>query len=74
MTSAQTVAKGPVCAGDWQYIILNVPQKEPLQIVSRGTPDNLTMVTAGTDVCSIPVRTEAPAGIRNAALCPAPGG
>jgi hypothetical protein len=73
-TGRVTVAKGPVCAGDWQYTILNVPRKDPLQIVSRGAPDSLTMVTAGTDVCSIEVRTEAPAGIRNAAFCPAPGG
>jgi hypothetical protein len=72
-TGAVTVAKGPVCAGSWQYTIVNVPGKEPLQIVSRGTPDNLTMVTAGTDVCTIQVRTEAPAGIRNAAFCSEPG-
>lgn len=72
-TGTVTVVKGPLCAGTWQYIILNVPQKEPLQIVSRGTPGDLTLVTAGTDVCSIPVRIEAPPGIRNAALCPAPG-
>lgn len=72
-TGSVTVMKGPLCAGTWQYTIFAVPGKEPLQVVSRGTPDNLTMVTAGTDVCSIPVRTAAPAGIRNAALCPAPG-
>jgi hypothetical protein len=65
--------KGPLCAGTWQYTVFAVPNKEPLQVVSRGEPDSLTMVTAGTDICSIRVRTEAPAGIRNAALCPAPG-
>jgi hypothetical protein len=68
-----SVTKGPLCAGSWQYTVFAVPNKEPLQVVSRGTPDHLRMVTAGTDICSIPVRTEAPAGIRNAALCPAPG-
>jgi hypothetical protein len=72
-TGSVTVAKGPLCAGSWQYTIFSVPGKEPLQVVSRGAPGDLTMVTAGTDVCSIPVRTAAPAGIRNAALCPAPG-
>jgi hypothetical protein len=68
-----SVTRGPLCAGSWQYTVFAVPNKEPLQVVSRGTPDHLRMVTAGTDVCSIPVRTEAPAGIRNAALCPAAG-
>ncbi len=68
-----SVMKGPLCAGSWQYTVFAVPNKEPLLVVSRGTPDHLRMVTAGTDICSIPVRTEAPAGIRNAALCPAPG-
>jgi hypothetical protein len=72
-TGSVTVAKGPLCSGTWQYTVFAVPGKEPLQVVSRGNPDSLTMVTAGTDVCSIPVRTAAPAGIRNAALCPAPG-
>lgn len=68
-----SVMTGPLCAGSWQYTVFAVPNKEPLQVVSRGTPDRLRMVTAGTDICSIEVRTEAPPGIRNAALCPAPG-
>jgi hypothetical protein len=72
-TGSVTVVKGPLCAGSWQYTIFSVPQKEPLQVVSRGTPGNLTLVTAGTDICSIEVRTAGPVGIRNAALCPATG-
>jgi hypothetical protein len=72
-TGSVSVAKGPLCAGSWQYTIFSVPSKEPLQVVSRGTPGNLKMVTAGTDICSIEVRIEAPPGIRNAALCPVAG-
>lgn len=68
-----TVTAGPLCAGSWQYTELSVPDQEPLLVVSRGAPGDLTLVTAGTNVCSIPVRTGAPVGIRDAALCPAPG-
>jgi hypothetical protein len=53
--------------------VLAVPNHDPLAVVTKGTPGQLTLVTAGTDVCSIPVRTGAPAGILNAALCPPPG-
>ncbi|MFK3982506.1 hypothetical protein ACI2K4_19280 [Micromonospora sp. NPDC050397] len=72
-------APGPLCAGDWQYTVLQVTGREPLQVVSRGPATSLTLVTAGTDVCSIPVRTAAPAGIRTAAcesppMVPPPGG
>jgi hypothetical protein len=62
-----TVEKPPVCAGSWQYTVLQVPGHEPLQVVSKGKPGSLTLVTAGTDVCSIPVRTGAPPGIRTLA-------
>lgn len=72
-TATVTELKEPLCAGSWQYTILSVPEREPLQVVTRGTPGRLAMVTAGTNVCSIAVRTSAPAGIRNAALCPPPG-
>jgi len=67
------VTTGPLCAGTWQYTVLAVPNHDPLAVVTKGTPEQLTLVTAGTDVCSIPVRTAAPAGILNAALCPPPG-
>ncbi len=72
-TGTVTVLKGPLCAGSWQYTIFSVPQREPLQVVSRGKPSDLAMVTAGTDICSIEVRTSGPPGIINAALCPPVG-
>jgi hypothetical protein len=66
------VSKGPLCAGTWQYTVFAVPGKEPLQVVSSGAPGNLTLVAAGTDVCSVRVRAAAPTGVRNAAACPPP--
>lgn len=59
-----TVLVRPLCAGTWQYTVVEVPGREPLQVVSSGRPTSLTLVTAGTDVCGIPVRTSAPPGIR----------
>jgi hypothetical protein len=64
-----TVRTGPLCAGSWQYTVVAVAGREPLAAVTRGRPGALRLVTAGTDVCSIPVRTGAPAGIRDAAAC-----
>jgi hypothetical protein len=64
-----TVLTGPLCAGTWQYTVVSVPGREPLAAVTKGRPDALRLVTAGTDVCSIPVRTGAPAGILTAAAC-----
>lgn len=65
-----TVRTGPLCAGTWQYTVVAVAGRDPLVAVTRGRPAALRLVTAGTDVCSIPVRTEAPLGIRYAAACP----
>ncbi|MFC7547082.1 hypothetical protein [Plantactinospora sp. GCM10030261] len=62
-----TVTTGPLCAGEWQYTVVEAAGHEPLQAVSRGRPSALTLVTAGTDVCSIPVRTAAPPGIQTLA-------
>ena len=62
-----TVTVGPLCADGWQYTIVEVPDHEPLEVVSKGRPSALSLVTAGTDVCNIPVRTEAPPGIQSAA-------
>lgn len=59
-----TVAVRPRCAGTWQYTVVEVSGHEPMQVVSTGRPTALTLVTAGTDVCNIRVRTEAPPGIR----------
>jgi hypothetical protein len=68
---AVSVRDRPLCAGTWQYTVIQVPGHEPLQVVSNGPARSLTLVTAGTDVCSIPVRTGAPPGIR-AVACSAP--
>ncbi|HEX6498597.1 MAG TPA: hypothetical protein VF054_06145 [Micromonosporaceae bacterium] len=67
-----TVSVGPLCAGTWQYTILSVSGHEPLQVVTEGPPTGLRLVTAGTDICTIEVRTTAPAGIIGAAHCPPP--
>jgi hypothetical protein len=64
-----SVDTGPLCAGTWQYTVVTVPGREPLAVVTRGRPGALRLVTAGTNVCSIPVRTQAPPGIRSAAAC-----
>ena len=66
----------PQCAGTWQYSVVTVTGRDPLAVVTRGAPTALTLVTAGTNVCTIPVRTSAPPGIRKVA-CEAgfaPGG
>lgn len=62
-----TVQQGPLCAGTWQYTVVTVQGGDPLSAVTKGAPTALTVVTAGTDVCSIPVRTAAPTGIRTVA-------
>ncbi|MET7707134.1 hypothetical protein [Micromonospora sp. NPDC005413] len=58
------VHTGPLCAADWQYTVLEVTGHEELQVVTRGQPTAPTLVTAGTDVCTIEVRATGPAGIR----------
>lgn len=62
--SSATLTKGPLCAGSWHYTVVQIPGREPLQVVTRTETTGLDLVTAGTDVCSIPVRTSAPTGIR----------
>ncbi|MEV0805487.1 hypothetical protein [Micromonospora sp. NPDC050200] len=68
---------GPLCAADWQYTVLAVTGHEELQVVTRTESAALRLVTAGTDVCSIEVRTVAPPGIRtlacDAGTVPVPG-
>lgn len=64
-----TVREGPLCAADWQYTVIAVPDRDPLQVVTSGAPDDLTLVTAGTGVCTVEVRVQAPPGIRNVASC-----
>lgn len=64
-----TVDEGPLCADGWQYTVVVVPDRDPLQVVTTGPADRLDLVTAGTDVCTIEVRVRAPAGIRTVASC-----
>jgi hypothetical protein len=67
------VTTGPLCAGTWQYTVISVSGREPLQVVTKGAPTSLTLVTAGTDVCTVTVRTSAPTGIMTVAHCPPTG-
>jgi hypothetical protein len=66
---APRATTGPLCAGSWQYTILDVPNHDPLQVVTRGNADALTVVTAGTYVCTPEVTGTAPAAIVSAARC-----
>jgi hypothetical protein len=68
-TGTVTVPTGPLCSGSWQYTIVQAPRKEPLLVVTQGAPNALRIVTAGSDVCTITVRTQAPAGLLAAARC-----
>lgn len=64
------VRQGPYCASGWQYAVVQVvvqPEPEPLRVVTRSSGTALTVVTAGTDVCSEPVRAKAPPGIQTLA-------
>jgi hypothetical protein len=60
---------GPLCAGGWQYTVLTESGREPLQVVTQGAPASLVLITAGTDVCTPMVRTQAPAGILAVVHC-----
>lgn len=62
-------AEGPLCSADWQWARIRVPDLDPLQVVTRGEPGDLELVSAGTDVCSVEVRVQAPPGIQGAASC-----
>ncbi|WKU02154.1 hypothetical protein Q2K19_11675 [Micromonospora soli] len=67
------VRTGPLCAGGWQYTVLEVTGHEELQVVTQGKPTALELVTAGTDVCSVEVRAAGPPGIRTLACTGTPG-
>nr|QLK01762.1 hypothetical protein HZU44_28905 [Micromonospora carbonacea] len=71
---AVRVGDGPLCAGGWQYTVLRVTGHEELQVVTRGRPNDLELVTAGTDVCTIEVRVAGPPGIRALACDAVQGG
>ena|SRR5690348_11027501 len=60
---------GPLCSGTWQYTVLAVPDHEPLQVVTKGAPSALRFVTAGTNVCTVDVRAEAPVALLSTANC-----
>lgn len=64
---AATVRTPPLCAGTWQFTVIEVAGHEPLQVVTEGDPTRLRLVTAGTDVCTVQVRAAAPAGVRSLA-------
>jgi hypothetical protein len=64
-----TASTGPLCAGSWQYTVLSIPNREPLQVITRGPVASLKVVTAGTYVCTPTVKAAAPAGIAAAAHC-----
>ncbi|WP_306204859.1 hypothetical protein [Actinoplanes sp. RD1] len=64
------VVDGPFCSGSWQFSVMEIEAEdagdkfEPLAVVTKGQPAALQLVEAGTDVCSLVVQNEAPAGIR----------
>ncbi|MCP2325987.1 hypothetical protein HDA40_004494 [Hamadaea flava] len=69
-----SVTMGPLCSGTWQYTIVQAPGKDALVVVTKAAattaaPAALQIVTAGSDVCTITVRTQAPAGLLAAARC-----
>ncbi len=63
------VTAGPLCSGGWQFTAFTVTGVGPLQVVTRGVPGALVLVTAGTDVCTATVKAQAPAGILTVARC-----
>jgi hypothetical protein len=64
-----TLVEGPLCAGDWQYTVVAMPDLDPLQVVTRRAGGGLELVTAGTDVCTVEVEVQAPPGILATAGC-----
>ena len=67
------VRLGPYCAGSgagsWQLAILGIvgedaDEAEELLMVTTGRPASLTLIAAGTDVCTDRVEDDAPVGIR----------
>jgi hypothetical protein len=64
------VVQGPFCSGQWQFSVMQIAENdaedsdEELSVVTTGRPTALTLIEAGTDVCSVKVQNDAPAGIR----------
>ena len=67
--SGITVKTGPLCAGVWQYTVLTVTGSEPLQVMSKGAPATLSVVTVGTDPCTVEVKATAPPALLSTANC-----
>ena len=63
--NASRAVTGPLCSGDWHYTVVEVPDREPVQVITMGS---LTLMEAGTEVCTPEIRVRAPAGIK-AAVC-----
>ncbi len=63
------VIAGPLCAGTWQYTVFAVPERDPVQVLTKTTATGLDLVAAGTDVCSLDIEHQAPSGIYAAANC-----
>lgn len=68
-TGTVTATTGPLCSGSWQYTIVQATGREPLVVVTKGVPTALQIVTAGTDPCTVTVRSQAPPGLLSAARC-----
>ena len=64
-----SVQKAPLCAGVWQYTVLNVTGSEPLRVITRGDPASLIVVTLGTSPCTAEVRAKAPPALLAAVEC-----
>jgi len=67
--SGVTIQKAPMCSGTWQYTILNVTNSEPMRVITKGAPTALTVVTVGTDPCTVEVRATAPQALLDAVEC-----
>ena len=69
--TVEVVTRAPAAlpTGTWQYTVLNVANSEPLQVITKGSPSALTVVTAGTDPCTIEVTATAPRALVTAAGC-----
>ena len=67
--SGVKVQKEPVCSGAWQYTVLSVADSEPLRVITKGSPGSLTVVTVGTDPCTVEVRAAAPIAFLDAVDC-----
>ena len=63
------IFEGPFCSGTWSFSTVEVTgmtedQVEPLMVIATGAGSTLALVAAGSDVCTDPVQTNAPPGIR----------